>query len=384
MNERLANQPPYPMVRLEEWRQEIAERGVQLYDFGTGDPREPTPALLRQAMIDAVPEVSQYPASVGVPALREAAAGYLQRRFGVEIDPATEVLPTFGSKEAIFHLPMTFVQIPGDGAASAKDTVVYGEPAYPVYEIGALFAGAKTHAVTLGVDNGYAMDPDGLPDSLLQRAAIVYLNYPHNPTGFLLAPKMYEKWVTARERFGFVLVSDECYVDLHYEGDAPRSLLEFGREGCLVLHSLSKRSGMTGYRSGFLAGDAKLVSTYRRFRASMGTTPQEFVQAAAAVAWTDTEHVEARRAVFVKKREVLLAALVERGLRVHGSTAGLYLWVEVPDDTTDTDYAARLREVGILVAPGSFFGEGQERFVRLALVPTVEECREVAAAWPRR
>lgn len=378
MNDRLRQLPAYPMVRLEAWRAELEARGVRVHDFGTGDPREPTPELLRRALVDAVPEVSQYPASGGSPALRQAVAGYMQRRFGVDLDPDTEVLPTFGSKEALFHLPMTFVQIPSD-----KDLVVYGEPAYPVYEIGALFAEAWTFAVPLSIDNGYAMDPDRLPESVLRRAAVVFLNYPHNPTGFLLEPALFERWVAAREEYGFVLVSDECYVDLHYEGDKPRSLLEFSRKGCLALHSLSKRSGMTGYRSGFLAGDPDLVKNYGRFRASMGTTPQEFVQAAATVAWTDDEHVEQRRAVFGSKRAILLAALRERGLTVHGSQAGLYLWVEVPEGTSDVDYAARLREVGILVAPGSFFGKKQERFVRLALVPGVEDCREVAAAWPR-
>lgn len=378
MNERLTSQPPYPMIQLAAWRQQLSERGITVYDFGTGDPREPTPARLRQAMIDAVPEVSQYPRNEGTPELRAAIAGYLDRRFGVTVDPDTEVLPTFGSKEAIFHLPMTFVQIPSD-----KDLVVYGEPAYPVYEIGALFAEAWTYAVPLGIENGYAMDPERLPASVLSRAAVVYLNYPHNPTGFLLEDAMFEKWIAARDEYGFVLVNDECYVDLHYEGERPRSLLEFGKAGCLVLHSLSKRSGMTGYRSGFVAGDPELIAQYRRFRASMGTTPPEFVQAAAAEAWADTEHVEQRRAVFAEKRTVLLAALRERGLTVHGSTAGLYLWVEVPEGTTDLDYAARLREDGILTAPGSFFGKGQERFVRLALVPTVEECQKVAATWPR-
>ena len=378
MNERLRNLPPYPMVRLEVWRAELADRGVRVFDFGTGDPREPTPEILRQTMIEGIDAVSQYPASAGLPDLRAAIAGYMQRRFEVNIDPVTEVLPTMGSKEALFHLPMTFVQVP-----SEKDLVLYGEPAYPVYEIGALFAEAWTYAVPLKVGNGYAMDPDLLPESVLRRAAVVFLNYPHNPTGFCLEPEMFEKWVARREEYGFVLVNDECYVDLHYDGEQPRSLLEFGKTGCLVLHSLSKRSGMTGYRSGFVAGDPELITTYRRFRASMGTTPQEFVQRAATVAWNDAEHVEQRRAVFAAKREVLLAALAERGLRVHGSQAGLYLWVEVPEGQDDMDYAARLREVGIVTAPGSFFGKGQERFVRLALVPTVEQCREVAELWPR-
>lgn len=382
MNERLQRLQTYPMEQLAGWRRQLEQRGVAVYDFGTGDPREPTPAMLRQAMFDGTAAVSQYPPTAGTPALRRAAAGYLQRRFGVGIDPESELLATLGSKEALFHLPMTFVQVPSD-----KDLVLYGEPAYPVYEIGALFAEAWTYAVPLSVQNGYAMDPDALPESVLRRASVVFLNYPHNPTGFCLPDALFQRWVEVREEYGFVLVSDECYVDLHYEGPAPRSLLEFGKKGCLAVHSLSKRSGMTGYRSGFVAGDPQLIARYRQFRASMGTAPQEFVQAAAALAWTDTDHVAERVRTFGSKRAVLLQMCRERGLTVHGSQAGLYLWVEVPPGIDDVEYAARCREVGILVAPGSFFAggddRGQERYVRLALVPTVEQCRAAAALWPR-
>jgi len=353
-----------------------------VFDFGTGDPREPTPAILRRAMHEGTSEISQYPPTAGTPALRRAVAGYLQRRFAVKVDPDTEVLATMGSKEALFHLPMTFVEVP-----SEKDLVLYGEPAYPVYEIGALFAEAWTYAVPLSAANGYAMDPDALPEAVLRRASVVFLNYPHNPTGCCLPDAMFRRWVEVREEFGFVLVSDECYADLHYEGPRPRSLLEFGRKGCLAVHSLSKRSGMTGYRSGFVAGDPELIATYRKFRASMGTAPQEFVQAAATLAWTDDQHVRERVAVFAEKRKVLLELCRTRGLTVHGSKAGLYVWVEVPAGTTDVEYANRCREVGIVVAPGSFFcgssGDGQQRFVRLALVPTLDECKAAAAIWPR-
>lgn len=377
MNERLRKLPTYPMVQLEQWKQDLAARGVRVFDFGTGDPREPTPSILRDALRAAVPDVSQYPPTPGTPALRRAAAAYVQRRFGVKVDPDAEVLATFGSKECLFHLPMTFVQVPSD-----KDLVLYGEPAYPVYEIGALFAEAWTYAVPLGVHNGYAMDPDALPESVLRRASVVFLNYPHNPTGFCLPDALFRRWIEVREEYGFVLVSDECYVDLHYEGPRPRSILEFGRKGCLAVHSLSKRSGMTGYRSGFVAGDPELIGVYRRFRASMGTAPQDFVQAAAALAWTDEGHVAERARCFGEKRAVVLDLCKRRGLTVHGSKAGLYVWIEVPAGTNDVDYAARCREVGILLAPGGFFGKGQERFVRAALVPSIEECRAAAALWP--
>lgn len=377
MNERLRKLPTYPMVQLEQWKRELTARGGVVHDFGTGDPREPTPAILRDALRAGLTDVSQYPPTPGTPALRRAVAAYMQRRFAVKVDPETEVLATLGSKECLFHLPMTFVQVPSD-----KDLVLYGEPAYPVYEIGALFAEAWTYPMALGLHNGYAMDPDQVPEAVLRRASVVFLNYPHNPTGFCLPDALFRRWVEAREEYGFVLVSDECYVDLHYEGPRPRSLLEFGRKGCLAVHSLSKRSGMTGYRSGFVAGDPDLIATYRRFRASMGTAPQEFVQAAATLAWTETEHVQQRVQCFAEKRTVMLDLCRRKGLPVHGSKAGLYVWAEVPADTTDTAYAARCREVGILVAPGSFFGKGQERFVRMALVPSVEECRAAAAIWP--
>jgi LL-diaminopimelate aminotransferase len=378
VNERLQQLPTYPMEQLAGWKAEIERRGQRVFDFGTGDPREVTPEILRRAMFEGTAPVSQYPPTRGTLALRTAVAAYLRRRFAVTVDPGTQVLATLGSKECLFHLPMTFVQVPSD-----KDLVLYGEPAYPVYEIGALFAEAWTYAVPLGVGNGYAMDPDALPESVLKRASVVFLNYPHNPTGFCLSDALFRRWVEVREEYGFVLVSDECYADLHYEGQRPRSLLEFGTKGCLAVHSLSKRSGMTGYRSGFVAGDADLIGRYARFRASMGTAPQEFVQAAATVAWTDETHVQERVATFAKKRDVLLAMCRDRGLTVHGSTAGLYLWLEVPAGTDGVAYAQRCRDVGILVAPGAFFGRGQERYVRLALVPTPEECEAAALLWPR-
>ena len=379
MNERLQNLPTYPMVQLAAWSQEILDRGLALLDFGTGDPREPTPQILRQAMIDGLDEVSQYPPTPGTKGLRDAVCGYLQRRFRLAFDPEEEVVATYGSKEALFHLPMTFVH-----QGSPRDVVIYGEPAYPVYRIGALFANAEPHAVILGPDNGYQLDPDALPDGLLERTAMVFLNYPHNPSGYKLRDELYERWVEVRKQHGFVLVSDECYADLNYEGEMPKSLLEFGREGCLAVHSLSKRSGMTGYRSGFVAGDAKLIATYRRFRASMGTAPQSFVQAAAQLAWTEEQHVRDRLGVFAEKRDELVAMAAARGLKVHGSEAGLYLWLEIPQACeSDVAYAALCREQGILVAPGSFFGAGQERFVRLALVPTLAQCRDAASRWPQ-
>lgn len=221
-----------------------------------------------------------------------------------------------------------------------------------------------------------------VPEEVLQRTALVFLNYPHNPTGQTMPAATFRRWVEARDRHGFVLVSDECYVDLYYE-EAPHSLLEFGRTGCLAVHSLSKRSGMTGYRSGFVAGDDKLVAFYRRFRSGMGVAPTDPVQVAATAAWADGQHVAERRALFAAKRALLLAHFQAIGLKVYPGTSTLFLWVHVPTGFTDVSYAEHLLQHGILLSPGSFFGRGQEGFIRLALVPTLDECRQATLVWPR-
>jgi succinyldiaminopimelate transaminase len=377
MNDRLRRLPTYPMLLLEQRKQQLLAKGVRVFDFGTGDPIEPTPALIREAFAKGTPAVSQYPSVDGQPAMRRAAAGYLQRRFGVTVDPDAEILPTLGSKEAIFHLPQVLVQVP-----SERDLVLYGEPAYPVFELGALFAEAWTYAVPLTAHDRYLLDPDLVPEGTLRRAAIVFLNYPHNPTGQCLPDRLFEAWVAARDRYGFTLVSDECYADLWYDEPRPRSVLEFGREGCLAVHSLSKRSGMTGYRSGFVAGDRALLAHYRRFRAGMGTAPQDFVQAASTVAWSDAAHVEQRRQLFAEKRRFLLQHFEKLGVAVYPGTASLFLWVEVPAGTTDVAYADRCAGKGILVAPGSYFGKGQERFFRVALVPGVDDVVAATKVWP--
>ena len=212
---------------------------------------------------------------------------------------------------------------------------------------------------------------------------MVFLNYPHNPSGQMLPAELFEAWVGAQEKHGFTLVSDECYVDLYYGDEVPRSVLEFGRAGCLAVHSLSKRSGMTGYRSGFVAGDAELVALFRRFRSGMGVAPTDPVQRASAAAWADQDHVSQRRQLFGQKRQLFLDLFEERGLEIYPGPSTLFLWVAVPAGVSDVEYVDRLLSAGIVACPGSFFGQGQDRFFRLALVPSLEDCHKAARAWPR-
>lgn len=363
------------MVALDERKAQLRAAGKPLFDFGLGDPKEPTPAFLREALRAAVPEVSQYPSAMGTPALRRAVAGYLERRFGVAVDPERQVVPATGAKETIFHLPFAFC----GGAGAARRKVIMPDPGYPTYEVGARFAGLEPVKVPLTEANRFLVEPDALGPAVLDETLLFWVSYPHNPTG-ALAPRDYlERVGAAARRHGFIVVSDECYADVYF-GAPPPSMLEVQVENVLAVHSCSKRSGLTGYRTGFVAGDADLVAILKRLRSHPGVASPDFVSAAATAAWCDDAHAAERREIFRRKRELFLAFFAERGLAVGGSEATLYLWVKTPSGLDAAGYAARLLESGIVVAPGTAFGAG-EGYVRVALVPTLEECREAIAAW---
>ncbi len=369
----------YPMERLNALKARLRERGVPIHDFGTGDPIEPTPRFLRDAFLAAVPEVSQYPTVSGTPELRRSIAGYLDRRFGVSVDPDREVIPTSGSKEAIFHLPMAFVD-----PAGARRGVGFLEPCYAVYRLGALFGGGEPVAIPLRAEDGFRFRPDlqgRVPPGVDERLAILWINYPHNPTGAQMTREELARVAAwARER-GILLAADECYCDVHGGSPAP-SILEVAREGVLAFHSLSKRSGMTGYRQGFVAGDPALVAIYRAVRAGVGVAPHEPGQAAARLAWGDAVHAEERRQVFERKRALFLAFFRDAGIEVVASeSAILYLWIRVPEGSTSAAWADALAERGIVISPGTDFGAAGEGFARLALVPTLEGCAKAIEAW---
>jgi succinyldiaminopimelate transaminase len=366
----LERQTTYPFVRLNEAAQRVRERGVTVIDFGTGDPREPTDPLIQQALVDGLRERMGYPAAVGLPELREAIAGWADRRFGAALDPDTEVIPTLGSKEAIFTFALAVADPEG-----GKDTVAYTDPGYPVYERGALFARARPLALPLDEEHGFLPDLDAIDAETWARLAVFWVNYPNNPTGATAPLSFYERLAGLAVEHDFVLASDEAYTELWFE-EPPASALQLAdRSNVVVFNTLSKRSSMTGYRSGFAAGDAALVAALKAFRPTVGTAPQEFVQRASVVAWGDEEHVGRTRERYARKRELLLGLFRRKGLRVAGSEATMYVWVEVPEPETSESFAERLLEHGVLVAPGSYLGAAGEGYVRVALVPPEDECR---------
>jgi acetylornithine aminotransferase len=359
INPVLTDMAVYPFTRLEEERRRLLAAGIEVIDFGKGDPNEPTDPMIRDALVAALPERAPYPLAQGLPELREAASGWLERRFGVAVDPEREIVPTYGSKEAIFSL----AQVLG----TEGRVVAFGEPAYPVYERGALFAGAQVQTLPLRRENGFLPDLAELDDAV----ALLWVNYPHNPTGAVASREFYETLAEVAERHDFVVGSDEAYTEVWFDEPPPSALQAADRSRFVVFQTLSKRSSMTGYRSGFVAGPPDIVAALKAYRPTVGTAPQEFVQRASVVAWNDERHVEETRARYRAKRDVLIPAIESRGWEIVASDATMYLWTIGPDP-------AALLERGLIVSPGEMFGPSGEGYVRFALVPTLEECERAA------
>jgi succinyldiaminopimelate transaminase len=370
----LSAQTTYPFVRLEAAKRQKAAEGVRIFDFGMGDPREPVDDSIKRALVDALDEAVGYPAAVGLPELREAVASWCARRFGVQLDPASELIPTFGSKEAIF----SFAQVVVDDA-SVKDLVLIPEPGYPVYERGALFARARVETVPLRAEHGFLPELEAIDDDTWSRVAMVWVCYPNNPTGAVAPLSFYRRLAELANEHDFLVCSDEAYSELWFD-QPPASALQVGdRRNVVVFNTLSKRSSMTGYRCGFVAAAEPVIESLRKFRPNVGTAPPVFVQRAAIAAWSDETHVERNRALYARKRALFVDLFERRRIRLAGSEATMYLWVEIPAGESSEEFAERLLAHGVVVAPGSYFGPAGEGYVRFALVPTEDECAQAVA-----
>lgn len=344
------NLPDFPWDKLTPYKERALAHPDGLVDLSVGTPVDPVPQVVQDALVQAANSPG-YPYTHGTKALREAAAGWLRRRHGVTVDQ-NDVLPLIGSKEFIAALP-TYL-----GAGS----VVFPEQAYPTYDVGARLAGATGKAA----DGLLALGPE--------RVDLVWVNSPSNPTGKVLPAEHLRKVVSwARER-GAVVASDECYIELGWE-EQPISILHpdvcgGSHEGLLAVHSLSKRSNLAGYRAGFVTGDPALVKRLLEIRKHAGMLMPQPVQAAMAAALGDDAHADEQRARYAARRAVLRPALEQAGWRVDHSTAGLYLWAS--NGQNAWDQVATLAEIGILAAPGDFYGVAGERHVRLAVTATDE------------
>jgi acetylornithine aminotransferase len=397
INPLLAEGREYPFARLARMRRALLPAGVESIDFSVGDPREETPEFIREALRRAVPAVSSYPAVAGQPALRAAFTGWLERRYGVRLDPETQVLPANGTKEAVFLMALAIVGREGAAggemaagadvtaahaadaarAGGARRTVVIPTPSYPVYEPAARFAGADVYLAPLRSEDGWRFVPERVPNEVWARTALLWLNTPHNPTGAVLGRPVLERVAALARAHGFWVAADEAYAEIYF-GAPPPSMLECGTANVIALHTLSKRSAMTGYRSGFMAGDGRLIAALRRFRPNVGVATPDFVQSAAIAAWSDDAHPGVQRAAYAAKRDLFLPWFARRGWAVEASEATFYLWLKAPGGD-DVACVERLLRIGLVALPGSFMGAAGAGFVRLALVPTLVKCREAVA-----
>ncbi len=369
LNPAVESAPGYPFLRLDEARRAARARGVDVIDLSLGQPTDPAPRAVRDALMQAAATLPlcDYPSAAGLRELREAIAAWIARRFAVTLDPEREVLPTLGAKEPIALLARLFAR-PGDAIAVAS-------PSYPVPERSARAAGLPIAVQVLSAASSWLPDPDAIP---WERVAIVWVVTPHNPTGAVAPRALLQELAERCRRSGAILAVDETYSELWLGGEPPSSGLELeARGGVIVFNSLSKRSGLAGLRSGFIAGDPEIVSRVKRHRSDIGTTPQAFVQHASIAAWGDEDHVIEARARYAHKRKVLAAAARRAGLEHVGGPAGIFLWLRVPDGDDERMYDLLL-ERSLLMMPGSHLGPGGEGHLRAALTPTAERIARAA------
>ena len=374
-SDRLKQLPPYLFVELDRKKAEAVARGVDVIDLGIGDPDLPTPQFIVDRMVEAVrnPAYHRYPSSSGMPRFRQAAADWCMERFGLSLDPAQEIVCLIGSKEAIAHFPVAFLN-PGD-------VVLVPTPGYPVYHIGTLFAGGETWYMPLTAENDFLPDLDSIPADILRRARIMWLNYPNNPTAAVATSDFFARVVDFARENEIIVCHDAAYSEMTYDDYKAPSFLETpgAKEVGLEFHSLSKTFNMTGWRIGFAAGHPELTGGLRQIKSNVDSGQFEAVQEAAIAALaSDQSCVRAMQKVYTERRDTLVSGLRELGLEAPFPKATFYVWIPVPEGHTSTGFSSLLlEEAGIVCTPGNGFGEPGEGYVRMALTVARERMEEV-------
>lgn len=380
LSKRIATLPPYPFAELEGIIADLKKQGVEPIDFGVGDPVDPTPEFIREAVKTSVDKHAGggYPSYIGSPEFRQAIAKWFGKRFGVKLDPETEIASNIGAKEAVFNFPLAFVD--------SGDVVLTPTPGYPPYARGTEFAGGKPYFLPLLPENDFLIDLEKIPAEIAQKAKILWVNYPNSPSGAVAPDDFYERAVKFCGENDIILASDLAYSEIHFE-EKPKSVLDFTRKNVIEFHSLSKRSRMTGYRVGFVVGDPEIIDAFKKIKTNVDSGTPNFLQDAAIEALRDEKHVEQSIAEYREKRDILCEAFENVGLEVRKPPSTFYLWQKVPKGTTSEEFAKKLLapEIAVVGTPGSWISDKTsdglnpgEGFVRFALVPTVDQVREAA------
>ena len=392
MNPNLKLLQPYPFQRLRELFAGITPNpAFNNINLSIGEPKHATPALIKDALIANLSGLATYPATLGVPALREAIANWATRRYGIPLlNPETEILPVIGSREALFAVAQVVIN-----ASKANPIVISPNPFYQIYEGAAFLAGAQPYFLNTTVENNHAMDFSSVPIDVLNRTQLVYVCSPGNPSGKVMSLEQWKAIFALSDQYGFVIAADECYSEIYFnEAEKPLGALQaaylLGRSyaNLIVFSSLSKRSNVPGMRSGFVTGDADLIAKFLLYRTYHGSAMSPAVQMASIAAWNDEAHVIENRRLYAEKFN-MVTPMLSGVLQVEMPDAAFYLWADVNNGSKpkekDTDFAVKLyRDLNITVLPGSLLAREAHGtnpgtgFIRLALVASLSECVEAA------
>ncbi|MBI5700263.1 LL-diaminopimelate aminotransferase [Candidatus Saganbacteria bacterium] len=376
-SKRLEKIPPYLFVKIEEKKAQLLESGVDVIDFGIGDPDLPTPKHIFKKMHDVLElkESGNYPTSKGELSYREAVAGWYKKRFGVTLDAKTEVCSLIGSKEGLSHLFFAFVD--------QGDVTLVPDPAYPVYKIGTTLAGGEPYMLPLTEKNCFIPDLDSISRNIVKKSKLLFINYPNNPTGAVADLDFFKRCVQFAKKNNILLVSDLAYSEMGYDGYKPHSVLEVpGAKDCTIeFHSLSKTYNMTGWRIGMAAGNSEAVSALATIKSNVDSGVFKAIQFAAIEALNgDQTCVIENAKVFEERRNVLIDGLNSLGWKIFKPKATFYVWAPVPKDETSASFTEKLLDKsGILVVPGSGYGTAGEGYVRFAITLPKERISEAIA-----
>jgi LL-diaminopimelate aminotransferase len=372
--ERLKQLAPYLFKEIDRQKEEVRAKGIDIIDLGVGDPDLPTPPHIIEASNRAAsdPANHRYPSYSGMHDFNAAVAGWYQRRFGVDLNPGEEVVTLIGSKEGIAHIPLAFID-PGDVALVAS-------PGYPVYHIGTQFAGGEPYFMDLLKENRFLPDLKAISPEIAQRAKMMFINYPNNPTAAVATKDFFESVVAFAAEYNVIVCHDAAYSEMAFDGYRPTSFLEVqgAKSIGIEFHSLSKTYNMTGWRIGFAVGCADVISALGQVKSNIDSGAFQAVQIAGITALEgDQACVEEMRQTYAERRDILVAGLRSAGFSVEKPPATFYLWVEVPQGYTSAGFASLLlTEAGIVTTPGSGFGAAGEGYVRMALTVDRERIRE--------
>jgi aspartate/methionine/tyrosine aminotransferase len=370
-SERITRLPPYLFTRINQLKREAFANKLDVIDLGMGNPDQPTPKVVIDRLCDTVQNhnsTHRYPQAKGMPKFRKTVASWMERRFGVSLDPEKEVVALIGSKEGIAHLAMAVLN-PGE-------TVLVGDPAYPAHFNGVILAGGETYSIPLNEKNQYLPELEKIPEKVARSAKLMFLNYPNNPTAAVVPDKaVFKEWVAFAKKYDILVLHDNAYSEINFDGYVAPSFLEVegAKDVGIEAHSFSKTYHMAGWRIGWMCGNAKVIAAVEKFKSFLDYGSPTFVQLAAVAAldsWPGTANATIE--VYQRRRDKMVEGLQKLGWMVPKPKATMYLWAPIPEPFKKMGSLAfaekLLRDTGIVVAPGVGFGPGGEGFVRMALV----------------